>query len=29
MMTEMPIGTYPQGTFEVVRAAIAKATGIK
>ena len=27
MMNEMPIGTYPQGTFEVVRAAIAKATG--
>jgi len=27
MMTEMPLGTYPNGTFEVVRAAIAKATG--
>ena len=27
MMHEMPVGTYPQGTFEVVRAAIAKATG--
>ena len=28
MMHEMPVGTYPQGTFEVVREAIAKATGL-
>ena len=27
MLNETPIGTYPSGTFEVVRAAIAKATG--
>ena len=27
MMHEMPVGTYPQGTFEIVREAIAKATG--
>ena len=27
MMHEMPVGTYPQSTFEAARAAIAKATG--
>ena len=27
MMHEMPVGTYPQSTFEAARAAITKATG--